>query len=567
MHIVHQVFFYYKSMRLLIIIIVLFFANCSRGQQTVGLFQYTQNAFPGYTLFAPGRSETTYLIDNCGHLQFSWQSGYSTAGTVELLENGSVMRACAFDNNSPINAGGASGRIEVVKKDQQIDWVFEYSNDTVRLHHDFEILPNGNVLMIAWELKSQQTAIDAGRDPLLVGGSGLWPEHIIEVNPLSDQIVWRWNAWDHVVQDFDNSKPNYGVVGDHPELFDLNFDKGNAAADWQHVNSIDYNESLDQILICSPAWNEIYIIDHSTTIEEAASHTGGSSGKGGDILWRWGNPQIYGAGDETDVKLFYQHDAKWIPAGYPHENKIILYNNGRGRIPDEYSSIEIIAPSLIPNVGYEMGVNNQFLPLNADYTYTAPNPTDFYSRIISSAEMLPNGNIFIDEGTSGHFFEIDSQENVVWDYVNPVVADSILAQEQIIPGNANLFNLTFRARRIAHDYVGISNLPLTDQGPIERNPYVDDCDDELNLKENSLIEFNLYPNPTKGELNLVFNSISDGSKLLILNPQGILVKQIDLFKTPSEKSVVLSVEELTSGYYLVQYNNEFGMSTKSLIVE
>ncbi len=91
-------------------------------------------------------------------------------------------------------------------------------------------------------------------------------------------IVWEWYAWDHLIQDYNASKENYGVVGDHPELIDINYGISSSLSDWLHANSIDYNEKFDQILISVHNFNEIWVIDHSTTLEEAAGHTGGRVG-------------------------------------------------------------------------------------------------------------------------------------------------------------------------------------------------------------------------------------------------------------------------------------------------
>lgn len=543
----YQVSFFnqYAVRNFFFIILLFLFVFSINAQQTVGLFHSSDSAYSGYTLFAPSRSEITYLIDNCGNLQYTWHSPYRAAGSSELQENGLLIRSCKYPNGSPINGGGAGGKIMAIQPDLLVAWELDIANDTNRQHHDFTILPNGNIITIVWELRSEQQAIHYGRDSSLVSASGLWPDYLIEYNPISDSIVWEWHAWDHVIQDYDSTMPNFGVIAEHPELLNLNFSGNGDNPDWLHLNSLDYNDQLDQLLFSSPNWNEIFIIDHSTTTLEAAGHSGGNSGIGGDILWRWGNPITYGAGDSTNQVFYFQHDAHWITQGYPDEQKIIVFNNGKGKQPYEFSSVDIINPMIHPTGLYGMSVDGSFLPASVHYSYTAPNPTDFFGRIISSAEQLPNGNLLIDEGTKGHFFEVDSLGNIVWDYVNPVVSDSILTQGQTIPGTSNLFNSCFRARRYGATFSGLTFLPMSNQGPIELNPYTNTCAVGTNDFEHA--EMTLFPNPTNNYFSIQPIPLNCSMYLSNAMGQQLMYKQ----NIPE----LINVSELDLGIYFITIIN------------
>ena len=180
------------------------------------------------------------------------------------------------------------------------------------------------------------------------------------------------------------------------------------------------------------AFNEIWIIDHGTTTEQAAGHTGGRYGKGGDLLYRWGNPAAYGAGTAADQRLFAQHDATWIPANCPGAGHILVFNNGRGRPDGEYTSVDEIVPPIDDQGGYTRKAGKPFGPDAATWTYTAEPKSSFFAGHISGAQRLPNGNTLIASGEQGRIFEVTAEGKTVWDYLNPHAGD--LGPEMRPPG-------------------------------------------------------------------------------------------------------------------------------------
>lgn len=538
-------------------------------EQTVGLFEYQPESYNGYTLFSPLRNTSTYLIDNCGRLVHSWESEYFPGAAMYLLEDGRLLRTATMGvaSNPVIGIGGAGDRMQMVDWNGNVEWDFVYSDSLVRLHHDMARLPNGNILMIAWELRSYEECIQAGRNPDLLPDSVVWSEQVIEVDPDTDEIVWKWSFWDHLIQDFDPTKDNYGTVEDHPELLDVNFTAGptsNGGADWLHFNAIDYNAELDQILLTSNFLSEVYIIDHSTTTEQAAGHSGGNANRGGDILYRWGNPQVYRQGGPEDQQFYRPHDARWIEPGLPDEGKIMVFNNGAGRPDGAYSSVEVFTPPLddyIPDT-YVYIPGTAFLPNEPDWIYTAEEPTDFYSSFISGARRLPNGHTLICSGAKGRFFEVTPDREIVWEYVSPVTHEGVLARDEEIPIlSGRNANIVFRATRYEEDYGAFAGRDMTPGDPIELNyPQPYDCQILSSTEEPVAVPLRVYPNPVcQGSLTVEAEEPLNG-QLQLFDLLGRPVRT----ETARDYRTALDVSDLPAGMYLLTLE---GVALRKVVVE
>lgn len=361
-------------------------------------------SYDGYTLYFPQNGTKAYLIDLAGNNYHTWTFGSNqkTCYSSYLLPGGVLLRSVNKQGNY-FNGGPISGEVQKVDWNGNVIWDFVYSTQEYCTHHDIHPMPNGNVLLISYERKSASEVVQAGCAQSLE----MWPDKIVEIQPSGTNggtVVWEWHIWDHLVQSHDPTKSNYGVVADHPELLNINY---RTNKDWVHMNGIDYNEELDQIVFSSHALNEVYVIDHSTTTAQAASHSGGNSGKGGDFLYRWGNPEAYQASGTANFNVV--HDAHWVPGDDPRfPNALCGYNNHGGA--GGKTCVDIFNP---PYNGYNYSHTPGTAYLPGTY-YWRNTYSGNYSSNNGNSQQLPNGNTLICIGLSGFMYEIDSNQNQIW---------------------------------------------------------------------------------------------------------------------------------------------------------
>src|SRR5262249_55244117 len=184
----------------------------------------------GYTIIEPLRSKDTHLVDLDGKVVHTWHSEYVPAAWVDVYDDGTLLRGGQKDPDKRVrfHAGGIGGVLEEISWGGKGRGTYELATDAQRMHHDIERLPNGNVLVIAWENHAREDAIAHGRDEDKVDEKeGFWPDDVLELKPtrpVGAEIVWQWHVWDHLVQDRDPKKPNYAKLAEKPGRIDINAD-------------------------------------------------------------------------------------------------------------------------------------------------------------------------------------------------------------------------------------------------------------------------------------------------------------------------------------------------------
>lgn len=455
-----------------------------------GLVTKEDGATPGYVLFNPLLADTTYLVDNDGRVVHLWKSRYSPGGGIYLLLDGHLLRTARDPDQLGFRSGGTGGILEKLDWDGNVVWQWRLSDEARVLHHDVEPLANGNILAIAWEVKSPEEARRHGRRPDVTPGQGVWPDWVLEIEPIGAdeaKIVWEWHVWDHLVQDYDEGAEDYGDPVNRPHRLDVNADAAAPAIDPQeleqlkalgyvpedatpqdlrsdflHINAITYHPRLDQIALSVPTLGEVWVIDHGVSTEEA-------KGPAGDLLYRWGNPGAYGRdGPDSGAKrFFYQHDVRWVPDGWENAGNLIVLNNGRDRPEGRWTSVDEWTPPIDETGRYPIADGDPWGSGELAWRFAAAERESLFAPFISGANRLASGNTLVCDGTGGRFIEVTREGEVVWEYRNPFrglvpLSDGRPPQ----PAEDSPF-AAFRATRIK---AGHSGLTGRDLAPLDPQP-------------------------------------------------------------------------------------------------
>ena len=331
-----------------------------------------------------------YLLNKEGQILNEWNLSQSLGNDIFLESDGSLTGMFKPENDPVFSFGGFGGVVKRINPDGSEQWSYEVSNENQLSHHDVELLPNGNVLFIVWEKTTIEDATAMG----VITEFDLYTESLWEVNPDTDEIVWKWNSIDHIIQNNNPELDNFGDPSENWKKIDLNKNPILDNGDIMHANGIDYDNERDLIYLSVNFYNEIWVIDHSTSIDQAAGSTGGNYGVGGDLVYRFG--------DQTNLPIFDRnHYPNLIEGDFPGEDNMLVYVNG--------NSIE-------QSTAYELELPFDEFPTDKSpqviWSFTDPN---MYSRIVSGVEPLKNGNRLITEGDYG-IWEVTPEGEIAWKY-------------------------------------------------------------------------------------------------------------------------------------------------------
>lgn len=341
-----------------------------------GLTHRDARSAGGYTLVAPIGGNDVYLLDEDGRIAHGWSVPRFQPGYGYLLPGGRLLVRGQPLVDTEVGPGQPAGKADILLEldwDSRVLWRWEHET----FHHDMCRMPNGNTLVVIWEVLPEEIAkrvkggLTADQEKQIradgelmsfllqgmgVGGrprlTGMLTDAVCEINP-AGEIIRTWHAYEHFDTERDTLCP-----------LDLR-------AEWTHLNAVQMAPD-GSVLTCSQKLDYILKI----------------SWPEGKVLWRWG-----GLG-----RLSHPHDPTITPEG-----TLLVFDNG-ARHPLQARSRVVEVDMKTDKIVWQYGGSPVF---------------SFISLHIAGAERLGNGNTLICEGETGRVLEVTRDQEICWEWRNP----------------------------------------------------------------------------------------------------------------------------------------------------
>jgi arylsulfate sulfotransferase len=312
----------------------------------------------------PGSTTLGVVVsDLSGNVLWSYNPGLPGVGTdpIKLLPNGHFLI-----NFNDTASDGVDSVLREVDLTGKLIWQMSAADlnaalasatcagcniTVVGTHHDFQLLPNGHLIVIVALQK-------------VIAGVTVTGDAIIDLDQ-NHNPVWVWNEFDHLDT---NRQP-------------LSF------PDWTHTNAVIYSAADGNLIISIRNQNWLIKIDYA-------------NGAGaGDILWHLGYQgdfALQGVTDPTDPSNWFyaQHGPSFVTSNTSGKFSLVLFDNGDDRV--FASGVTCGAAGQLPCLFSTVPLLE--LDETAKTATVAFHPTaPAYSFFGGNAETLKNGNVEYDE--------------------------------------------------------------------------------------------------------------------------------------------------------------------------
>jgi hypothetical protein len=181
-----------------------------------------------------------------------------------------------------------------------------------------------------------------------------------------------------------------------------------------------------------------------------------------------------------------------------------------------------------------------------------------YSTGLSSVQFLPNGNVLLCSGRTGYSFELNQDNEIVWEYKTPFEGGNFVTQGDILSINDNL---TFRMFRYPTDYSAFTDKDLNPLGYIELEPFESFCEQILPTMESEhRYGLKIFPNPAHNMISVLWN----GGIYADIEVFNVIGKRMHVDHQVSGGMQYIDLSGWERGIYFVQINQT---ETKKFIIE